>query len=74
MSLKEPQHSSLLLRARRAALVAGCPCLDKENCVGESPLLFRVQSWYDVQGAVSNAEQAPHVTRRGHAGARDLWS
>ena len=48
-------------------------CLSKEHFVGESSFFFRVQSWYDAKAAVSNAKQAPHVTRRKHTGAPHLW-
>ena len=64
VSGKEAQHSSWLLRARRAALVVVCLCINKGHQASERPLSFGACLWCDVPAASSNAKQAPRVTMR----------
>ena len=53
ISQEEAQHASLLLRARRAGLVAVVPCTTNGHCTSRKPLSFGARPWCDVPAAAS---------------------
>ena len=67
---EEAQHASLLLRARRVALVVINPCTMETRYTGERSLSFGAVSWCDVPAAASNAQSA--VSHGAHGRATEL--
>ena len=53
ISQEEVQHASLLLCARRAALVVVGPCAINGHYTSRKPLSFGARPWCDVPAAAS---------------------
>ena len=70
VSGEEAELTSLLLRSRRAALVAAVACALKGHCAGKWPLSVGTRWWCDVHAVIPNAKPALRVTRHRRAGAR----
>ena len=70
VSGEETKHTSLLLRARCAALFAASTCPLEGHCTDERPLSIGARSWCDMHAAASNAKPALRVTRHRRAAAR----
>jgi hypothetical protein len=64
VSGEETKHTSLLLRARCAALFAASTCPLEGHCTDERPLSVGARWWCDVRAPASNAKPALRVTRR----------